>query len=366
MACVEKARIRQNRNPCILSVAAMQHVSPYLPTQINRGPFLTAYSLNELLKRAPNERIVLPICSLGTPIEQLANLAPFVLPPLYHEAMTGELKEAILARIRTCFPFYEGTRARREIPCEFDVVELPASRHPAPDSPRVLAFSVDTAVEEHGPHLPLMTDTIQSYGVLNCLAQEVDGMLVGPPVEYGHLTWGLPYGFSIDLTPPLVTRYVTGFVNAMIEWLSPQSMYVVDVHGSIVHRTAIIDGLKESHCERWAFRWLHDPLVEFAGERGDQHAGGVETSLVHFINPQLVDSEWWPDRVKELVAGQMSLEEAIELSPDLPRFIDVVQVRSLNGIVGDVQNFFQVDAQLMMDRMLNVAREDLHELKKAE
>ncbi|MCH7725202.1 MAG: creatininase family protein [Planctomycetes bacterium] len=344
----------------------MNNVDEYLPVQINSGSWLTRYTLDELHRRISNTKVVLPVCSLGAQVSRLAELAPLVLPPLYHEALDAGLKSALLARINQCFPYYEGTRNRDGVATDFEIVELPAAQDAPSAQAKILAFSVDTAVEEHGPHLPLMTDTIQSYGVLNLLATEVDGMLVGPPVEYGHLTWGLPYGFSIDLTPPLVTRYVTGFVNAMNEWLSPQSMYVVDVHGSIVHRTAIIDGLKESHCERWAFRWLHDPLVEFAGERGDQHAGGVETSLVHFINPQLVDSEWWPDRVKKLAAGQMSLEEAIELSPDLPRFIDVVQVRSLNGIVGDVQNFFQVDAQLMMNRMLNVAREDLHELMKAE
>ena len=42
--------------------------------------------------------------------------------------------------------------------------------------PRILAFSVDTAVEEHGPHLPLATDRIQSYAVLAKLAEETAGL----------------------------------------------------------------------------------------------------------------------------------------------------------------------------------------------
>ncbi len=337
---------------------------PYIiPQQINTGRWLVGYSLNELKELLETKNMVLPICSLGTPVEKLLELAPLVLPPLYYEAMDAELKSQLLARIGQCFPFYETTRDRSEKHCEFEIVELP----PEPPrnlsaSPQVLAFSVDTAVEEHGPHLPLATDTIQSYAVLNRLAEEFDGFLVGPPVEYGHLTWGLPFGLSIDITPPLLTRYVTGFANAVLDWLSPKALYVVDVHGSIVHRNAIQDGLRQSKCSRWSFRWLHEPLVEFAAERGDQHAGGVETALVHHISSELVDSRWWPERVDDLAAEEMSFDLAVELTPNLPRFIEQVETKSFNGIVGNIRNFFQVNANEMMERMLGMARKDVQQL----
>lgn len=340
----------------------MDDVNAYLPRQVNAGAWLAASTHAELLSRVDRERIVLPICSLGAAVSELAELAPLVLPPLYHEALDDNLKAALLARIRQCFPFYEGTRRRREWRGVFDVVELPREQHAPSPRPRVLAFSVDTAVEEHGPHLPLMTDTIQSYGVLSRLAEEIDGMALAPPVEYGQLTWGLPFGLSIDITAPLVTRYVAGYVNALLDWIAPEALYVVDVHGSIVHRNAICAGLEQSRCRRWAFRWLHDSLVEFSGDRGDQHAGGVETALVHHINEQLVDRSWWPDRINEVVAGQMTLRQAADLSSDLPHFIRHVESGPLNGIVGDVRNFYEIDAELMMQRMLAVARDDVARL----
>jgi creatinine amidohydrolase/Fe(II)-dependent formamide hydrolase-like protein len=331
----------------------------YLPKRINEGPWFTAYSLDALLKRVDHEKVVLPICSLGTPLADLERLAPLVLPPLYHEAFTDDTKDRILERIHACFPFLEGTSDRETIAVDFEVVELPPSHHAPPPQPDVLAFSVDTAVEEHGPHLPLMTDTIQSYGVLNQLADEFDELTVGMPVEYGHLTWGLPFGLSIDLTPPLVTRYVTGFVNALLDWTGATALYVVDVHGSIVHREAIQSGLSDSRCDRWAFRWLHDPLVEFSGDRGDQHAGGVETALVELIGVELVDRDWWLSRVDELEARQMTMNKAIELSGDLAAFSEHVKTHASNGIVGDVQNYFLVDPETMMNRMLDVARADV-------
>jgi creatinine amidohydrolase len=338
-------------------------LNPFLPDRINTGPWLAGYSLAALKERAASQRMVLPICSLGTPPEQLAALAPLVLPPLYHEALDAELKPALLAEIRRCFPFFEGTRERANFRGRFDMVELPAQRpRPQRAGPRILAFGVDTTVEQHGPHLPLATDTIQSYAVLQRLASEFQELSVGPSLDYGHLTWGLPFGLSIAFPAPLLTRYVTGFVNALLDWQAPAALYVVDVHGSLVHRDAVQEGLRRSRCRRWAFRWLHEPLAEFSGQRGDPHAGGVETALVAHIDPALVDAAWWPGRVDELASHEMTMTDAIELSADLRRFIERVETTGLNGIVGRVRNAFELDASDLMNRMLAVARDDVRGL----
>lgn len=345
-----------------------------IPTRVNTGPWFTAYTRENLLARftrasTSEERIVLPICSLGTPASELEGLGTLVLPPLYHEAMDDELKSELLTRIRQCFPFFEGTALRQSSSLSFEVIDLPRREFVPPPTAsgqiRIAAFSVDTAVEEHGPHLPLATDTIQSYAVLRTLAESIPELQLIAPVDHGHLTWGLPFGLSIDLTPPLLTRYVCGFANALQSCLSPDAMYVVDVHGSIVHRNAIQDGLRQSCVDQFAFRWLHEPLVEFAGDRGDQHAGGVETALVELVSSELLDAEWWPARVDQLEAEQMSLEQAVGLHSDLADFIAEVETKNLNGIVGSIRNYFDVDAHEMMTRMVDVARADVESLLKS-
>jgi creatinine amidohydrolase/Fe(II)-dependent formamide hydrolase-like protein len=283
-----------------------------------------------------------------------------VLPPLYHEALDADLKAALLARIGDCVPYFAGTGRRAAARGRLEVVELPPARPPQPARrPPVVAFSVDTTVEQHGPHLPLATDMVQSYAVLERLAAGNEAVVIGPSADYGQLTWGLPFGFSVDITAPLTARYVRGFADAVLDWLEPEALYVVDVHGSAVHRQAIQDGLRQSRCRRWAFRWLHDPLVSFSAERGDPHAGGVETALIEHISRDFVDPAWWPGRVDELVAGQMTAREAIALSADLPHFCAEVEARPVNGIVGDLRNYFTLDAAALMQRMLDVAREDV-------
>jgi len=331
----------------------------WIPTRVNSGPMVTAQTLYRLRELGDGADFVLPICSLGTSFAQLAELGDWVLPPLYHEALTPELCNRAVERIQQCFPVYQREGAP---PSRVRIVEiLPASPHS--DGPaRVVAFSVDTAVEEHGPHLSLATDTIQSYTVLSRLAEEVDGFTLAPPVDYGQLTWGLPFGFSVDFTAELLTEYVSRFTDAVIEWLQPEAVYVVDVHGSIVHRRAIVAGLEKSHATNWSFRWLHQPLAEFASERGDQHAGAVETALVEFISPDLVDSTWWPNRIDEIAAGQMSFERAVELTSDLDAFCEEVRRTGANGIVGRIKNYADLDAALMFERMLALARQDVDQL----
>ena len=72
-------------------------------TQINTGPWVAGYSLDALKQRiGGGERVVLPVCSFGTPAEEVASLGGLVLPPLYHEALDGDpgLKEQMAARSR--------------------------------------------------------------------------------------------------------------------------------------------------------------------------------------------------------------------------------------------------------------------------
>ena len=133
-----------------------------LPKKINEGPLLTSYSLPKLKDRIRYECPVLPIVSIGTPAEVIEELGPLVLPPLYHEAMHPAPKGAILDRIQHCFHYLAGSSQRQQLETDLVVIELPKREWPAPQANSIACFSVDTAVEEHGPHLPLATDTLQA------------------------------------------------------------------------------------------------------------------------------------------------------------------------------------------------------------
>ena len=228
-----------------MKVQQLTPLAGYLPRQINQGAWVGAYTLPKLKAIAAAEasrasawpRWTLPICSLGTPYEQLEQLGPGLLPPLYHEALTDALKAQLVARIQTCFPVYRDDKAATNAATNADIriVELPSATLPAIEPPAIAAFSVDTTVEEHGPHLPLATDTIQSYDALERLQRVESAVELVRPVDYGQLAWGLPFGMSVDITADLLAEYVQRFATAIQRWIKPGAIYVVDVHGSITH-----------------------------------------------------------------------------------------------------------------------------------
>jgi len=335
----------------------------WLPRRVNTGAWLSHYTVDELEILIRQQQIVLPICSFATPPEQVERLGALVLPPLYAEALDDDLKSAILSRISACFPYLEGSRRRGQASTKIDIIEFSPPLPQGPiRRPRILAFSVDPAVEQHGPHLPLATDRIQSYAVLARLAEEVAGLVLAPPVDYGHLTWGLARGLSIDVPPTLLSRYVARYAAALAAYYRPDALYVVDVHGSPVHRRAIEEGLAASGVPRWKFRWLHQPLVEFAADRGDQHAGGVETAVIEAIEPDLLDTRWWPSRIAELAAGEMTFDLALRLQNNLSDFVGYAESNPWNGIVGRILNYRDVQGRSLLERMFDVARHDVREL----
>ena len=75
------------------------------------GPLLTSYSLPKLKEQIQFECPVLPIVSLGTPADLIEDMGPLVLPPLYHEAMTAEVKSSLLERIRPLLSLLLGKRS---------------------------------------------------------------------------------------------------------------------------------------------------------------------------------------------------------------------------------------------------------------
>jgi creatinine amidohydrolase/Fe(II)-dependent formamide hydrolase-like protein len=333
-----------------------------VPKTLNTGPWLTAYSWPALAERVARESVILPICSIATPPAEIAKLGPLVMPPLFHEAMDRDLRDAMIARVQHCFPYVTGSGRRAKTPGKLEVVELPRRDWKSNQKHSIVAFSMDTAVEEHGPHLPLATDRIQSYAVLQQMEREFDGKLtLAPPLDYGQLLWGLPLGLSVDITADLVVRYVRGYADAISLLMNAAALYVVDTHGSAVHRQAVQDGLRgvKSH---WIFRWVYEPLSDLTLGRGDAHAGGVETAVVENINPALVDRAWFPTRIDELERDQLSLPRCLEMVKEMPKFIEFAESSGWNGIVGKIRNYDDLDAAAMFEKMCDAARKDIRAL----
>ena len=201
------------------------------------------------------------------------------------------------------------------------------------------------ATEEHGPHLPTMTDTIQAMEVAQAVAKERH-VFLAPPLHYGvcRSTRGFPGTITVGhdalraFAKDLLTSFAdSGFARVMI----------LTGHAGGLHMAALEEACQMAVEERdfpVSLVSLFD-LIDFKAVETphDGHAGEVETSLMMAI-------------CSDLVKGKPEKH-----FPKRPQFLIMKDVRHLmgNGIMGNPETatlekgkqFFQMAVAGVMDAL---------------
>lgn len=150
------------------------------------------------------------------------------------------------------------------------------------------------ALEEHGPHLPLSTDTIQAYAV-GKRAAELVPLFVAPPIPYGNCRSTACHPGTVSIS----TTTLRGFLKDLVRSFYRQGMRNVVVltgHAGGAHRLALQDAGEELLDELPELRIAVVTEYELAKEEGrgivetpgDAHAGEIETSRIMHSHPHLV------------------------------------------------------------------------------
>jgi creatinine amidohydrolase len=150
------------------------------------------------------------------------------------------------------------------------------------------------SVEEHGPHLPLSTDTIEAYEVCKKAAQMMP-LFVAPPVHYGNCRSTACHPGTISIsTRTLKALFIDIVVSLRSHGL--RCFVALTGHAGGAHRMALQDAGEEligrfddiSIAVVSEYELAKDEgrgLIETAG---DSHAGEIETSRILHSHPQLV------------------------------------------------------------------------------
>jgi mycofactocin system creatininase family protein len=179
---------------------------------------------------------------------------------------------------------------------------------------RVLVVPVG-AVEQHGPHLPLDTDTRIATAVAIRACDGLAGVALAPAVAIGasgeHA--GFPGTLSIG-TAALTTVLIELGRHASLDW---PRLVLVNGHGGNAEAVRAAAGVLRAE-GRDAHAW-HATVPG-----GDAHAGRTETSLLLAIAPQTVHLD---------AAAAGSTRPLPELMPRLRQH--GVRAVSPNGVLGD-------------------------------
>lgn len=150
------------------------------------------------------------------------------------------------------------------------------------------------ATEEHGPHLPIGTDTFQAVDVCERLAERRP-VFVAPAIPYGVCRSTADHPGTIGITTETLKILVADIVRDLHRQ-GMRNVLVLSGHAGGTHNAALIDIgeqlLRELPDVKIAVATEYD-LAKDEGRGlietvGDAHAGEIETSRILATRPHLV------------------------------------------------------------------------------
>lgn len=176
------------------------------------------------------------------------------------------------------------------------------------------------SMEQHGPHLPLSTDTVVAAEVARAAAQRLAGsgaaVTLAPPLAYGASGEHQSFTGTVSIGHDALRVLVLELCRSMAEWAG--RIVLVNAHGGNV--PTITDVVGQLRYEGRDVAWVPCAFET----RSDAHAGLDETSVMLHLAPDLV---------------HMELAEPGNTSP-LPELLPLlmasgVMAASPNGVLGD-------------------------------
>lgn len=175
------------------------------------------------------------------------------------------------------------------------------------------------SLEQHGPHLPLDTDTVIAQAVAARVAGRLAGRgvaaWVAPPVVFGSSGEHQSFAGTISIGTEVLHRLVVELVRSARTWV--ERVVLVNAHGGNARALdlAVSQLVAEGHDVAW---------VPCTAQGEDLHAGCTETSLMLYLCPASV-------RLDRAVPG-----DSRALSEILPTMIaGGVAAVSPTGVLGD-------------------------------
>ncbi|WP_078308504.1 MULTISPECIES: mycofactocin biosynthesis peptidyl-dipeptidase MftE [unclassified Mycobacterium] len=201
----------------------------------------------------------------------------------------------------------------------------------------ITLFTPLGSTEQHGPHLPLDTDTRIAGAVATAAAEELASdasagrTALAPAIAYGSSGEHQSFAGTISIGTAALTQVLVEYGRSATQWC--RRIVFVNGHGGNIEAT--VSAVRLLRSEGRDIGWW-----ACAVEGGDAHAGHAETSLLLHISPDTV-------RREEVLAGNSApLHELMA-----PMRAGGVAAVSAIGVLGDPTTASSQDGARMLAAM---------------
>ncbi|MDH6678033.1 mycofactocin system creatininase family protein [Rhodococcus sp. LBL1] len=208
------------------------------------------------------------------------------------------------------------------------------ARTPWPDVPRddlTVAVPVGS-LEQHGPHLPLDTDT----RIASAVARALPGVACAPAIEYGASGEHEGFAGTISLGSAALELLLVEYGRSACRW----ARRVVFVNGHGGNGPALVKAVELLRYEGRDVAWL-----PCAVPGADAHAGRTETSLLLHLSP---------DDVAMDRAEPGNTAPIAELMPQLRA--GGMLAATANGVLGDPTEASAEEGRTLFDALVERSR----------
>jgi creatinine amidohydrolase len=158
------------------------------------------------------------------------------------------------------------------------------------------------AVEVHGPHLPVGTDSIETYAI-GLRAAQAAGVVIVPPLWYGNSRSFMDFPGTISVRPEVLKELAKDVALSLIQH-DFDKLVILDGHGGnygildlLVEELHLERGVLACHVRAWELATVPKP----PGTPGyDGHGGSSETAAMMVLSPDDVDASQFVDSAPEL------------------------------------------------------------------
>lgn len=211
------------------------------------------------------------------------------------------------------------------------------------------------AFEQHGPAMPLATDTIRAEGVAARVAAELpDRVVIGPSVPVGVSPHHLAFAGTVSLRPATFIAVVREYVDSLAAhgW---RRILVITGHGG--NNAALGVLAQDLVRERPDLEFAWTPVTTLATgvvaglgvSEVHGHCGEAETAQMQFLAPHLVrsaDLEPGTTRLDQLDPLARLARESAQPTVALP-----YDRLSPNGVLGDPRHVDGEDGRAIIDEV---------------